>query len=36
MLESKPVDYIICADLVYDVEAFDILIETLIYISKVN
>ena len=35
-LEDKPIDFIICSDLVYDEEAFDILINTLVELSKIN
>ena len=36
MMEGKIVDYIVCADLIYDVELSDILIDALVYLSKVN
>ena len=35
-LAGKPIDYIICADLVYDEDLFEVLLETLISLSQIN
>lgn len=35
-LAGSKVDYVVCADLIYDEELFDILIETLTFLSQVN
>ena len=35
-LVGKPIDYIICSDIVYDEDYFTVLLETLVLLSQVN